>query len=119
MADYVTLDSGERAEYPSGMRRDSQEGKPRYDLIPLWFLRRLAELMARGAEKYGDRNWELACTDEEYARFRASGLRHHFQHLEGDQTEDHLAATVFNLFAAEQTLDNVLSRQWADNPEAT
>jgi hypothetical protein len=85
------------------MQRDTQAGKPRYDLIPLWFLRELAELMARGAEKYGDENWTLANTPEEVKRMHASGLRHHFQYLEGDKTENHLAATVFNLFAAEQT----------------
>ena len=54
---YQTKDSGKRVEFKSGMRRDSTEGKPRYDLIPLEPLKRLAELYARGAEKYGDRNW--------------------------------------------------------------
>jgi hypothetical protein len=39
---YTTKDSGKREEYKSGMRRDTQEGKPRYDLIPTWFLKRLA-----------------------------------------------------------------------------
>jgi hypothetical protein len=34
-ADYVTKDSGARVEFDSGMRRDTDEGKPRYDLIPV------------------------------------------------------------------------------------
>ncbi|WP_158881901.1 dATP/dGTP diphosphohydrolase domain-containing protein [Amycolatopsis anabasis] len=111
MSEFVTLDSGKRHEFESGMRRDAQEGKPRYDLIPLWFLRELAELMARGAEKYGDRNWELANSKEEADRMDASGLRHHFQYLEGDRTENHLAAVCFNLFAAEQTRRKVAAAE--------
>lgn len=98
---FVTRDSGERKEYASGMRRDIETDKPRYDLIPIFFLKRVAELMARGAEKYGARNWELASSEEELARFRASALRHMFQYLSGEVDEDHAAAVVFNLFAAE------------------
>lgn len=108
---FITLDSGTRATFPSGMQRDTQSGKPRYDLIPIWFIRELAELMARGAEKYGDKNWELADSPAEADRMDASGLRHHFQYLEGDKTENHLAATVFNLFAAEQTRRKVGSNE--------
>lgn len=103
MTDYVTLDSGERQDYDSGMRRDTQQGKPRYDLIDRDFLRRWAELMARGAEKYGERNWELANSEEEVNRFKASAFRHLMQWLDGDETEDHAAAVAFNLAAAERT----------------
>lgn len=113
-ATFVTLDSGTRQSFPSGMQRDTQSGKPRYDLIPLWFLRELAELMARGAEKYGDRNWEQANSPEEADRMDASGLRHHFQYLEGDTTENHLAATVFNLFAAETTRREIAAAEWTE-----
>lgn len=98
---YETKDSGRREEYASGMRRDIQEGKPRYDLIPIPLLRRLAELYARGAEKYGDNNWKLANSEEELQRFKASGLRHLYQWLSGEQDEDHAIATVWNIFAYE------------------
>lgn len=96
---YETKDSGERVDYPSGMRRDVQTGKPRYDLIPLKPLRRLADLYARGAEKYGDENWTLADSNEELQRFKGSALRHMYQWLEGDKSEDHAIATVWNIFA--------------------
>ena len=96
---YETKDSGERVDFPSGMRRDIQTGKPRYDLIPLKPLKRLAELYARGAEKYGDENWTLANSEEELKRFKQSGLRHMYQWLEGDKSEDHAIATVWNIFA--------------------
>lgn len=98
---FTTLDSGERVDFPSGMRRDTDAGKPRYDLIPRPMLKRLAELYARGAEKYGDENWTLADSDAEVARFKASAFRHFMQWLEGDRDEDHGIAVVFNIFAAE------------------
>lgn len=107
---FVTKDSGTRATYDSGMVRDTQDGKPRFDLlvpegIPFdaQFLTRCAALMARGAVKYEDRNWEKADSTEELARFRASAFRHLMQWLAGERDEDHAAAVVFNLLAAETT----------------
>lgn len=118
---YITKDSGVRQDYKSGMRRDSQEGKPRFFLlltgdIPFeeQFLTRLAALMTRGAEKYGSRNWQLADSEEELERFKESGLRHHMQYLAGETDEDHLAATAFNLLAA-CTLEYKLSRCKSDD----
>lgn len=103
---FATKDSGKREEYSTGMHRDLQEGKPRYDLVvpkdmkePM--LKRWAELMARGAEKYGERNWELAKTQEELDRFQASAFRHFMQWIMGESDEDHAAATMFNIQAAE------------------
>lgn len=101
MTQFVTLDSGERVDYPSGMRRDTDAGKPRYDLIPRPMLTRLAGLYARGAVKYGDENWTLANSDAEVDRFKASAFRHFMQWLEGHDDEDHASAVVFNVFAAE------------------
>jgi len=98
---WTTKDSGVRAEYPSGMVRDTDKGKPRYDLIPIPILKRWAELAARGAEKYGDNNWMKANSQEELFRFAASALRHMFQWLDGDDDEDHAAAVLWNVAAAE------------------
>lgn len=106
MAKYITKDSGSRKEYDSGMRRDIQDGKPRYDLIsPLGckepMMKRWAQLMERGATKYGERNWELANSDEELTRFKASAFRHFMQWFYGDIDEDHASAVFFNIQAAE------------------
>lgn len=98
---FITKDSGKRKEFKSGMKRDLDEGKPRYDLIPLDMLKRLAELYARGAVKYGDSNWQLANSEEEYRRFRASAWRHFIQWQNGEIDEDHAIATVWNIFAYE------------------
>lgn len=106
--DWETLDSGKRESYDSGMRRDTQEGKPRFDLlvplvIPyhLQMLTRWAALMSRGAEKYGDRNWEKGNGSQELERAKASAFRHFIQWLTGEQDEDHAAAVFFNITAAE------------------
>lgn len=103
---FITKDSGKRQNYKSGMRRDLQDGKPRYDLIIAKthtrdMVTRWAELLERGATKYGERNWEKAKGQEELDRFIASATRHFFQWLKGMDDEDHAAATFFNVNAVE------------------
>lgn len=103
---FQTKDSGKREEYKTGMRRDTQDGKSRFDLLIPYdmdepMLKRWADLMARGAEKYGERNWELASTVEELERFEASAFRHFYQWFMGETDEDHAAAVFFNIQAAE------------------
>jgi len=108
--EFITKDSGERVDYASGMRRDVDTGKPRFDLtepegIPYEerLSTRFAALLGRGADKYGTRNWENANSEEEIARFKGSAHRHFMQWLSGETDEDHAAATLFNILAAETT----------------
>jgi hypothetical protein len=107
-SEFTTKDSGERVEFATGMRRDTTKGKPRFDLVspadqPLnqTMTYRHAMLMARGAEKYGDRNWEKASTPEELDRFKQSAYRHFMQWYHGESDEDHAAAVYFNIAGAE------------------
>lgn len=93
---FVTKDSGEREEFETGMVRDTQEGKPRYDLIPTLALKRVAELYARGAIKYGDHNWMKGAP---FSRTLASIERHLHQFKQGDTEEDHLAAVAWGCLA--------------------
>jgi len=102
--EFVTKDSGTREEYRSGMVRDTQSGKPRFDLCytgPM--LHRWASLLMRGAEKYGENNWTLADSEEEATRFRSSAARHFAQWMNGERDEDHAAAVIFNVNAYEYT----------------
>lgn len=106
--DFETKDSGQHAEYASGMRRDTQEGKPRFALMVTklqpyedQMLTRYAKLLARGAEKYDDRNWEEGNSDEELERAKDSLLRHTMQLIAGERDEDHAAAVWFNTQAIE------------------
>lgn len=93
---YRTLDSGKRREFETGARRDADAGKPRYELLPQSALKRWALLMGRGAEKYGDRDWERGMP---VSIFYASAFRHLQQWAEGDLVEDHLAGVLFNVAA--------------------
>lgn len=115
---FETKDSGVRAEFSNGGVRDSQEGKARFDLLlPLnvpykcQLLTRVAELMARGAVKYADRNWEQFSDQEALDRAKASAFRHMVQWQAGEVDEDHAAAVVFNLMAAEY-VKGVLAGWW-------
>lgn len=104
---FETKDSGKREEFNTGMVRDTQDDKPRYDLIDGVFLKRWAGLMARGARKYGENNWRKAATEEELNRFKASAIRHMYQWLSGDTDEDHAVAVAFNLAGAEMVRERL------------
>lgn len=102
MGEFEVKDSGERVEYASGMRRDTQEGKTNFLLVrdgPMF--ERWAEHLTKGATKYGLRNWKLARSEEELERFKNSAARHFEQWLQGERDEDHAAATFFNINAVE------------------
>lgn len=109
--EFITKDSGVRSSYKSGMVRDTNAGKARFDLlVPVdvpysqQLLTRFANLMSRGAEKYSARNWEKASGEEEVTRFRESAFRHFMQWFCGELDEDHAAAVLFNLMAYEATV---------------
>lgn len=93
---YTTKDSGQRQSFDTGSVRDTQEGKPRYDLMPTNALTRVADLYARGAAKYDDNNWKKG---QPFSRVYASLFRHMIQWRDGDKEEDHLAAVVWNAFS--------------------
>jgi dATP/dGTP diphosphohydrolase len=105
--DFVTKDSGERQEFSTGMVRDTQNDKPRYDLVDWPMIKRWADLMQRGAVKYGEHNWKKASTATELSRFQASALRHMVQWFNGDIDEDHAAACYFNIAGAEMVKEKL------------
>ena len=112
--EYKTKDSGIRKKYDSGLIRDVQNDKPRFDLlIPNnqkyedTLLYRWAMLLERGSKKYDDRNWENANTIEELNRFKASAWRHFIQAMSGEVDEDYFAAAVFNLNAVVFLMDTL------------
>jgi hypothetical protein len=95
---FEVKDSGERKQFESGMQRDVTTGKVRYDLAfdgPMFH--RYAVHLTKGAEKYTPRNWMQADSEEEWRRFRESGIRHFVQWMNGDTDEDHAAAVIFNM----------------------
>jgi hypothetical protein len=104
MAAFVTKDSGARQEFETGARRDIQEGKGRFDLIPAEPLIRLAQLYERGAKKYGPHNWTKGMPT---SRYLDSAFRHLVQYIAGDREEDHLIGVVWNIFSLIATEERV------------
>jgi hypothetical protein len=102
--EYKTLDSGQRETFQTGSQRDTQQGKGRYDLIPLLAIKRWAIKMEQGAEKYGERNWERG---QPLKRYYNSAVRHMSQWFDGEKDEDHLAAALFNIGAAMWTEEQI------------
>lgn len=91
----VTIkDSGKREEFTTGSRRDTREGKGRYDLLSPISLKRLAVHMENGIKKYGERNWEKG---QPLMRYLDSALRHIQVYIEGNREEDHMAAAMWNI----------------------
>ena len=93
-------DSGQRQEFETGSRRDTDEGKPLYDLIPAYALERLAMHFANGARKYGERNWEKG---QPLMRYIRSAMRHMESIRRGETDEDHEAAVVWNIMCFTHT----------------
>ena len=114
---YITKDSGERVLFKSGMNRDNDGQKTRYDLLYIPILKRWAELMARGANKYGERNWEKANSVEEMNRFKASAFRHFIQWFNNEEDEDHAVAVFFNISGAEMVKEK-LSNEKTTNKDS-
>jgi hypothetical protein len=96
VTDFQIRDSGERQEFETGARRDTQDGKPRYGLIPVEPLYRLAMHYTKGADKYDDNNWTKGIP---MSRSWESLERHVQAFKSGDKVEDHLAAIAWNAFA--------------------
>lgn len=94
---------GEAVELPSGMNRESEDGKIDYLLVrdgPMF--RRWAELLTRAIPKRGRRNWMLANSEEDLERFKRAAARHFEQWLNGEVDEDHAAALFFNVNGVER-----------------
>lgn len=93
-------DSGKREEFDTGSRRDTRDGKGRFDLISPFVTERDARHLENGARKYGDRNWEKG---QPLSRYMDSALRHMNKYLMGHRDEDHLAAARWNIAALMHT----------------
>src|SRR3990167_1909279 len=91
-------DSRKRETFPSGMQRDTTEGKINWALVadgPM--LKRWATHLTNGAKKYDKRNWMKAEGLEELERARESAFRHFMLWYLGEVDEDHASATFFNI----------------------
>jgi cell division protein YceG involved in septum cleavage len=92
--DGVKDHGGGNEQFETGAVRESTIGRGRYDLIPAYSIKRLAQHYENGATKYADRNWEKGM---KLSRFIDSAERHMNSFKDGDRTEDHLAAILWNV----------------------
>lgn len=117
-------DSGKRAQFDSGMVRDTAEDKIEYDRCfdgPMF--ERWAILLTKAArEKYHDEtgtpNWMKANSEEELQRFKKSLVRHVIQLLRGDRDEDHGAAIIFNVNGYEYARERIAEAAVAAKDES-
>ena len=86
-------------EKEEGTKHD--EGKLRYDLIPPYSLRKLAEVYTIGAEKYGDRNWEKGISKDQLvaALMRHTELYRGGEMCDKEDGQHHMASVSFYAFA--------------------
>ena len=111
--EFKTLFTDTREKFKTGAVRNTMKGKGRYDLIPPEPLRRIAKVYERGAEGYGDRNWEKGIP---FSRLFDSAVRHlqewltlktamrynkSLEEVPGPlhPEEDHLAQAAWNILA--------------------
>lgn len=79
--------------FESGAKRDSDLNKPYVHNLQGYTRLRFGYLTRMGAEKYGDGNFLKGFPKEDALK---SLDRHLAKYLDGDRTEDHLAAIIFN-----------------------
>jgi hypothetical protein len=84
-------------KFETGAVRSGEANTVMYQLISPIGMRRLAETMKEGFDKYGAYNWERGMPIGDILNH---ALRHIFIYLSGDRSEDHLAHAAWNLFAS-------------------
>jgi hypothetical protein len=86
-------DSGQRAQFSTGAVRDASIGKGHFDSIPPVALRKLAKRFEDGSRKYKRANWMKGIPLSHYEN---SLTRHILAWKEGDESEDHAGAIIWN-----------------------
>lgn len=83
--------------FETGAIRNSEEDFPRYDLLSPIALEKLAKVAALGAKKYGEANWLKGIPIRNLINH---AINHLFKFLRRDDSEDHLAHSLWNIHAA-------------------
>lgn len=98
-------DTGARAQYSTGAVRDASTGKGHLHAIPPGAIRRIAKRFEDGARKYTRNNWMKGIP---LSHYQDSLMRHILAWAEGDTTEDHMGAILWNAACADWTEEQVL-----------
>lgn len=92
--------SGARTQFTTGAVRDLSAEKGHPSDIPPCALKRLANHFKLGAQKYSRHNWLKGIP---LSRYQDAIMRHTTLWAEGDMTEDHAAAVLWNMACAMHT----------------
>lgn len=84
----------EKKVFESGAQRSADSDQWAFHLIHWEFLADMAKVLRTGAQRYGAHNWEKGMPIEESANHL---IKHVYQWLNGDDSEDHLANAACNL----------------------
>ena len=90
------IDPNNIEKMETGAQRSGQLGRGPFNLIPTEATRRVAIKYEHGANGYGENNWKNGF---KFSRLMNSAMHHLNQYLDGDRSEDHLAASVWNINA--------------------
>jgi hypothetical protein len=116
----VIKDSSKRRKFKTGSQRDGQNGKGRFDLLPMWALSQVAIHFEEGAEKYDARNWELG---QPISTYIDCAMRHLVKWAAGYKDERHDRACAWNVLCAMETKHRVdigiLPKELDDMPPCT
>ena len=81
-------------EFETGSIRDNDSDKPLVNHFDAYTRLRFGYLLRKGANHYGKNNWQKGQPTE----VAIESLNRHLAYYElGDQSEDHLAAIIFNV----------------------
>ncbi len=80
-------------KFSSGAKREEKSNKSFIHNLKGYTRLRFGYHMTKHAVKHGDKNWEKGIPDNSYLE---SLDRHLAQYLNGDRSEDHLSAILFN-----------------------
>jgi hypothetical protein len=89
--------AGDVVKFQTGAVRSSDAEATRYDLVSPIGLEAVARTCAEGAAKYSDFNWERGMPVHDLLNH---SIRHIYQYLAGDRSEDHLPHAAWGLLAA-------------------
>lgn len=101
-----------------GYKRD--QGKDRWDLVPLDSMKGAVRVFTMGAEKYAERNWEEGMR---YGRVYASLMRHLTAFWEGEDMDEsgyhHLDHALANAMMLSSIVKRDTTKAWDDRPRHT
>ena len=93
-SDFINDEDYETRVFDSGAKRDGDDNKPYVHNLQGYTRLRFGYLTRMGANKYGDGNFLKGMPKEDSIK---SLDRHLAKYLDGDMSEDHLAAIIFNV----------------------